>query len=144
MEPKRIKQVVAIGICLGVVLLAFNSCSKKIYFTTSPVVPAARGYVKIKKDNNDNYTIEVNISNLAEVERLQGNKKAYVVWMIANNDRPKNIGQINSDTKRFSKQLTASFQSVTGAKPARIFITAETDAAVHQPESVEVLTTEIL
>lgn len=144
MESKGIKRIVAIGMCLAAVLLALNSCSKKVYFTTSSVVPAARGYVKITKDKNENYTIDLSISDLAEIERLQGNKKAYVVWMISNGENPKNIGKIDSDTKRFSKKLSASFHSVSSTKPTRIFITAEEDGTAQYPGSFEVLTTETM
>ncbi len=84
MKRKKIKRILAFGVCIAVVLLALNSCSKKAYFTTSTVVPATRGYVKIMKDKNENYTIDVSIADLAEVERLQGNKKAYVLWIISN------------------------------------------------------------
>ena len=144
METKRLKRIAIIGICSTVLLLALNSCSKKVYFTTSPVAPAARGYVKIKQDKNQNYTIDIDIADLAEVERLQGSPKAYVVWMVSSNESPKNLGQINSDTKMFSKKLTASFHSVSAIKPTRIFITAEADATAQYPGSFQVLTTEII
>jgi hypothetical protein len=143
MKSKRVIKLIAVGACMAIVFV-LSSCSKKVYFTTSPVVPAARGYVKVKKDNNKNYMIDISISDLAEVQRLQGNKKVYVVWMSSNMDSPKNMGQINSDTKMFSKKLTASFHSVSATKPTRVFITAEEDGAVQYPGNFEILSTEIM
>jgi hypothetical protein len=142
MKSKRIIQGVLLGIGLMAAVFVLSSCSSKLYFGTSPVVPAARGYVKMAKDRNDNYTIELVISDLAEVERLQGGKKTYVVWMSSEGENPRNLGQINSDEKRFSKKLSATFQSVSSKKPTRVFITAEEDGSVQYPGTLEVMSTE--
>lgn len=142
---KRISTTTAIftGVSIMAILLVFTSCSKKTFFPSSTVVPAARGYVKIKKDNNANYSIEVSLSNLAEVERLQAGKNTYVVWMLLNEGGPKNIGKIDSDKKMFSKKLRASFHTVSATKPERIFITAEEDGSVQYPGSLMVLSVDI-
>lgn len=129
---------------MAVLLLALSSCSKKIYFNTSSVVPAAVGYAKIKKDKNGNFAIDISISNLAEVERLEGHKKVYVVWMNSSHENPKNLGQINSDTKGFSRKLMASFHTVSSIEPSKLYITAEEDGGVQYPGNYEVLTTESL
>ena len=136
--------ILTIGTCLTVTTLSNSSCSNKLYFGTSQVVPAARGYVTMSKDKNENYTIELNISDLAEVERLQGGKKTYVVWMSSEGEHPRNLGQINSDEKRFSKKLSATFHSVSATKPTRVFVTAEEDGTVQFPGNLEVLTTETI
>ena len=131
MKLDNVKQSIGFGIIISLILLSLCACSKKLSFTTSTVVPAARGYVKIKKDKNENYAIDINIVDLAEVERLQGNNKTYVVWMTSNGENPKNIGQINSDSKRFSNKLRASLHSVSTLKPTSVFITAEQDGNVQ-------------
>lgn len=126
---------------VGIVTLFFlYSCSQKIVFQTSAIVPAAEGKVKIKKDNNDNYTIKVDLSNLSEPGRLQPPMKTYVVWMESDNARVKNIGQINSSTSFLSRRLKASFETVSSIKPTRLFITAEDDGTVQYP-GMQVLTT---
>ncbi len=56
-------------------LQMFTSCSKNIEFENSNVVPAARGDISVKKDKNNNYNIKLEISYLAEPERLQPPKK---------------------------------------------------------------------
>jgi hypothetical protein len=115
------------------ITMSFTSCAKKIAFQTSTIVPAARGDVKIKKDDNKNYLIQVELENLAEVNRLDPPKKAYVVWMESDDSMVKNIGQITSDSKFLSSKLKASFETVTPVKPSKIYITAEDDADVQFP-----------
>ena len=47
-----------IFIAAAIILVAFSSCAtRKATFLSSAVVPAAEGTVKVKKDNNKNYTI---------------------------------------------------------------------------------------
>jgi len=58
-------------IVLIAAILLFNSCSKKIAFQISPVTPAAEGFVKVKQDNNKNYAIDIELTNLAAPDRLQ-------------------------------------------------------------------------
>jgi hypothetical protein len=132
---------IALGVTAIVMILVFESCTRKISFATSSVAPAARGTVKIKKDNNHNYVIKLDVVNLAEVKRLQPAKQSYVVWMVTGGETTKNIGQINSSSSLLSKTLKASFESVSVTKPTKIFITAEDDAATQYPGML-VLTTD--
>ena len=121
-----------------VLLLTFSSCSKKIEFENSNVVPAARGDVSVKKDKNNNYNIQMELSYLAEPERLQPPKKYYVVWLAStDNQIPLNIGQIVGTSK-----LHVKFESVSSSKPKRIFITAEDDATTQYPSNFVVLETD--
>tara|TARA_R110000868_G_scaffold108031_5_gene295178 strand:+ start:2797 stop:3240 length:444 start_codon:yes stop_codon:yes gene_type:complete len=114
-------------------LMSFTSCAKKVAFQTSSIVPAARGDVKIKKDENKNYLIQIELENLAEVNRIEPPKSVYVVWMETDDSSVKNIGQIKSDSKFLSSKLKASFETVTPFKPSKIFITAEDNASVQYP-----------
>ena len=54
-----IKLPLSIALLFLITVLA-QSCAKKITFATSSVVPAAEGSVKVKKDKNNNYNIELN------------------------------------------------------------------------------------
>ncbi len=123
-------------------IFSIASCARKVNFQTSSVVPAARGYVQVKKDNNNNNVIDLHLSGLAEVERLQPSKKTYVVWMLTDQDITKNIGQINSSTGILSKQLKASFKTVSTFIPIKIFITAENDPTIQYPAASVVLSTD--
>jgi len=131
----RIKHVVA-GIVLGSSLYLLSSCAVKENFQVSSLQPAARGNVKITKDNNNNYVIRVNVSNLAELERLQADKDSYVVWLKTSDGNTKNLGQLN-----VSKSLDASLTTISPYEPDQIFITAENDNEVQYPGSMVILAT---
>ncbi len=135
-------RTIGFTIAAAMMLFVFNSCSKKISFQTSSVVPAANGTVKVKKDGNSNYQVNLSIVNLAEPTRLQPSKKTYVVWMDTESNGTKNIGQINSSTGFLSSKLKASFQAVSSFKPVKIFLTAEDDAAIQYPGMQVVLSTD--
>ncbi|MCU4189165.1 hypothetical protein M9Q43_08315 [Flavobacterium sp. HXWNR29] len=119
-------------------LQMFTSCSKNIEFENSNVVPAARGDISVKKDKNNNYNFKLEISYLAEPERLQPPKKYYVVWLSSEqNQIPLNIGQIVGTSK-----LHVKFESVSSSKPKRIFVTAEDDVSTQYPGQYGVLETD--
>ncbi len=139
---KPIIKTTLFAITAFIITATLNSCSKKISFLTSSVVPAARGTVKIKKDNNNNYDINIDLFNLAESKRLDPPKQAYVIWMETAENQMKNIGQISSSTSFLSQKLKANFNTVSPAKPVRIFITAEDDAAIQYPGMQVVLSTD--
>lgn len=120
---------------------SLTSCSQKIAFQNSTVVPAAQGKVTIKKDSNKNYAIKIKISNLAEVQRLQPAKNVYVVWIETEGNNIKNIGRIKSDSGFLSSKLKATFETVTSFKPTKVFITGEDNQDVSYPGYQMVLTT---
>jgi hypothetical protein len=124
-----------------VIIFSILSCSRKVAFVESSIVPGADGFVKVKKDNNNNYAIRIKLSNLAGPSRLEPTKKAYVVWMETNGEVTKNIGQINSSGSLLSKRRKAKFETVSSTKPTKIFITAEDDASIQYPGTQVILST---
>jgi len=142
MKVKRINGLtmnILLGVLTAVLMLSFHSCVTKTKFETSSVVPAARGEVKVTKDKNNNYSIKIDLYDLAEPNRLTPPKKAYVVWMETNENVTKNIGQINTSTSMLSKALKASFATVSSSKPTKIYITAEDEANIQYPGTQVVL-----
>lgn len=135
------KNIFAITTALFLTFL-FSSCGRKLTFETSPVVPAAHGKVKIKKDNNNNYIITVNVVNLADSKNLTPPKNVYVVWMESTSNRAKNIGQINTSSGLLSSTLKGELKATATTKPNRIFITAEDDGNIQFPGTQMVLRTE--
>ncbi|MFD0764631.1 hypothetical protein ACFQZI_07180 [Mucilaginibacter lutimaris] len=133
-----IRFVTLISIALSI---ALTSCSRKLSFNTSSVVPAAEGYAKVNKDNNNNYAIHVKVTHLAEPGRLQPKRELYVVWMVTANNGTKNIGQLKSSSGFFSSVLEGELNTVSSFKPERVFITAENDANIQYPGSMVILTT---
>jgi hypothetical protein len=136
-----LKNIVS-GIFASIILISVNSCSKNVSFLTSSVVPAARGNVKVKVDNNKNYSLEISLSELAEVSRLNPPRLTYIVWMVTDQELTKNIGQLKSSTSFMSKRLKGTFRTVSSDKPIKIFITAEDDPNIQYPGTQVVLSTD--
>lgn len=134
---KSLTKNLSIGALAVAILFSFQSCAKKAIFLTSSVVPAAQGEVTVSRNKNSNYVIKLQVSNLAEVDRLQPAKKGYVVWMEADRGFTRNIGLITSSNK-----LNVSFETTSTLQPTRIFITAEEDEQIQYPGSMVVLTTD--
>lgn len=116
------------------VILFFSSCSNKVQFLSSAIVPAARGTVQVKKDFNQNYVIKINIYDLAGSERLTPPKNTYVVWLETSDNMMKNIGQINT-----TNSLDAEFETVTAFNPSKIMISAENEANVSYPSYSDIV-----
>lgn len=136
----RLKSII---IVLTTILLvsSFSSCAKKIMFEQSSIVPGAEASVKIKKDRNGNYSINMDVLHLAEPKKLPLAKSVYLVWMQTDDNSTKNIGILNSSSGLLSKTLKASLHTVTPFKPTRIYITAEDDSNITFPAGETVLTT---
>lgn len=122
-------------------IFTFSSCATKTQFVRSTVVPAAEGTVKVKKDKNENYVINIIINNLAEPQNLQPPKNTYVVWMEGADNQTKNIGQIKSSHSMLSKSLKGSFESVSSVEPKKVFITAENDPSVQFFNNMDIVLT---
>ncbi len=138
----KLSKSIFLGILATSAIFIFTSCEKKVKFLNSSVVPAAKGTVKVKQDNNKNYVVRVKIVDLAEVERLQPEKQTYVVWMETESGNTENLGQLKSSGSFLSKQKTASLGTVSSYKPVRIFVTAEQDINVQTPDRKVYLTTD--
>ena len=145
MKAKRLNSLtknILRGVFVMILIFSFFSCATSVIFLNSPVVPAARGSVKIKTDKNKNYDIEISLSGLAESSRLQPSKLTYIVWMVTDQALTKNIGQLNSSKGFMSKELKGSLKTVSADKPVKIFISAEDDAGVQYPGPQVVLSTD--
>ena len=118
-----------------------QSCVSKYAFSTSPVVPAAEGGVKVKKDGNNNYKVDVEVKRLAEPKRLTPARQLYVVWMETEKNGTKNIGQLKTSSGIFSNMLKSNLETVSAFKPVSFMITAEDEADVQYPGGQVVLKT---
>jgi hypothetical protein len=128
-------------IIVTVAAMSFTSCVTKHAFATSNIVPAAEGSVKVKKDNNNNYAIDMKVIRLADATRLSPARQMYIVWMDAEGNSTQKLGRLESSSSLISKTLKSSFKTVSSYKPTKIFITAEDDANVSYPSSEIVLST---
>jgi hypothetical protein len=138
----RIKNIF-LGILATMMMFSFTSPVIKVSFATSVVVPAARGYVKVKKGENMNYNIQIQIRNLSEVTGLQPAKRTYVVWLISDHFITENLGQLDNSTSALHNKFKTSFETESLLKPSKIFITAEDEPDVPRPGVQVVLATNI-
>ena len=86
---------------LAFIMIALTSCGKKISFLPSTVIPTAKGYVKIKGDNNDNYAVKLQVKDIVKSKDLQPGKRTYVVWVETRENRAHHLGKLES-SKAFS------------------------------------------
>lgn len=128
----QIKNVFA-GILATLVIISFGSCAKKTASLSESFIPESNGNVQIKRDVNSNYVIQINLSDLENVKNLTPAKEAYVVWMVSDQKRAKNIGQIEGANSWLTKKSKASFEATSPTKPTKIYITAENDITVQKP-----------
>lgn len=134
-----------IAIMAGGMSFGLNSCAKKtaavsktetgtITETSGTTVLKNTGVVQIKRDANNNYVVQINLINLEEVSAVKPDtKSAYIVWMDADKQMTKSLGQINSNTAWLSDKSQASFEATSVFEPTKIFITEETNATVQKP-----------
>lgn len=111
-------------------------------FKTSSVVPSAEGSVKVKKDTNKNYHIDLKVIRLASSERLTPPKKMYIVWMNTSKDGIKKIGQLKTSSSLLSSTLNSSLKTSVPYEPGGFFITDEDDEDVQAPSGQVVLSTQ--
>ena len=135
------KTIKSITLALGISLLLGSCSTTKMTFVTSSVVPAATGEVKVKKDKNKNYVINVAVLNLADPKKLTPAKESYLVWMESSGNSVKKLGQIDTSSGFLSKTMKGEVSATAVAEPTRLFITAENDVSVQYPTGDVVLTT---
>lgn len=113
-----------------------TSCASTVKFPVSSVTPAAEISAKMKQDDNKNSVIEVTAKNMASAERLDPPMKNYVVWILTDDDRTVNIGQLQNKNAKKSYLKTS-----TPFHVREIFITAEEQGAITYPSGIEITRT---
>lgn len=118
-------------------LVFFNACTPKMTFVTSPTVPSASGTISVKKDKNSNYIVKVYVRNLADPKNLSPSKNTYLVWVEGDDDSVTKVGQLTPS----GKALEGTLSGTSVKKPDDVFITAEDNADIQNPEGQIILTT---
>lgn len=120
--------------------LALSSCSPKVNFQTSSVVPAAEGWAKVKRTES-NYAVKIRIYNLAPTKNLNPPQRVYIVWVDTEANGIKWLGSMQSSSGFLSKTLKASLDATIPYKPVRVIITAESETHPQYPGVYTVLQT---
>lgn len=132
-------------VLLFVAMMMLPSCTKKTPFLISAVVPAAEGWVKVAKDKNNNYKIDLSVEKLADPKRLSPPRNIYVVWVDTEQNGQQNIGQLKPKGGLFSNTVNSSLNALTTPyKPIVVFITAEDNINIENPDPQIILKTDTL
>ena len=135
------KSILSVAVAFYLTLTLVACGSSKMTFENSSIVPAATGEVKIKKDKNENYAIDLTVNNLAEAKKLTPSKELYLVWMEDGKNPVKKLGRLDPSPGTFSKSLKGSMTALATTKPTKVFLTAEDNAEVAYPTGEVILTT---
>lgn len=117
-------------VCLLSLALLLASCSHKVNFQTSSVVPAAEGWAKVKRTES-NYSVRIRIQHLAPAERLNPPQEVYTVWVDTEANGIRWLGSMKSSSGFLSKTFKASLDATIPYQPVRVIVTAE---RVDHPE----------
>ena len=120
------------GICLALILV-LSSCANISKFPVSTVSPAANIEVRRQQDQNGNTKLTITAKNLAAAERLTPPKRIYVVGVILESSKVRNIGQLNSENAK-----KVEIKTLVPFKFTEVFITAEDQADISYPTGVEI------
>lgn len=118
---------------LLVFMMLTASCSTSKTFPVSDIAPAAEITVKQKTNTNDNNEITVKAKYLASPGRVSNNATAFVVWLVSEENGIKNIGALYNENGEDSE-----LETISSFKGSEIFITAEEEAGISQPQGVEI------
>jgi hypothetical protein len=100
----------------------------------SDLVPSASGKVVVKEDNNGNRKVKVQVSHLADPERLNPVRSGYMVWLEPKGKDPEPLGMLKVD-----KDLKGEIEGTTPYKSFSVFVTAEENPKPERPEGTEIL-----
>jgi len=110
---------IASRLLLAVVLcqLAF---ARNFPLAATQAVPAARGDLEVKSDDNGNTKLKMKAEFLAPPNSLTPPAQGYVIWLQERGGNPNSAGQL-----KVEKNRKASFETVTPFKNFDFFVTAE-------------------
>ncbi len=131
MKPLRTLTVTLMAV------VSLQACTPKMAFLNSTIAPAVSGNVRVKKDKNANYIVNVDVANLAPAKNLDPPKNTYLVWMESSDRSVRKLGQLSPAGRALEAKMTATAVS----KPDVVFVSAEDNADVEYPAGPTVITT---
>lgn len=100
--------------------------------------PAAQGVIKYKTSGNGNTALQIETRSLAPPSSLTPPENAYVVWIRPPGQATQNLGELKVNDKEQSNLNTE-----TAFKRFHIFITAEQNAQIQEPQGPTVLSADV-
>jgi Flp pilus assembly protein CpaB len=115
-----------------------TSCVSTAKFPVSNVVPAAEITAKTKKQGKPNYLVIITANNLSASDRLNPSKKIYVIWAVSDAGIIRNVGHFIQ-----KNAIKSIYKASFPYQPVEIFITAEDEEGICQPEGIEISRTKL-
>ena len=115
MKQKTLRQLILFGVIAC--LLPMLAYARKYPLTATPVVPGAKGYVDVGKDNNGNTEVELKVEFLPRPSSLTPPADTYTVWFRQQGSEPEAQGQLKVDD-----DLKGKFKTTTHMKNFELFI----------------------
>ncbi len=122
---KKRRMPLMLSIFAFTMILLISGCSKRINFPPSAVVPGVEPRAKVKKTDDGDYRVTLDVNHLVRPEQLSPPKKHYVVWINTVNEGVKNIGELKNRSGMLANTRRANFERTVNQKPTQIFVTAE-------------------
>jgi len=116
----------------------FGGGGKKIQMMAGTETPGAQATVTAQTGGNDNTDLNIKVHNLALPSSLTPAENVYVVWVQPPGESPKNMGELKVDNKQ-----SGDLHTETPYKRFTIFVTAEKDPQVQQPQGPRVLSADV-
>ena len=135
---RKTMAIKVLGFSILLLSLTGQLWAKKFPLAASPKAPAASGEVNASTDKNGNTTIELKVSHLAKPGNLTPPATVYVVWFQQQGQTPTKQGELKVDGK-----LNGDLKASTTMKNFDVWITAESDPNVNNPNGDEVLRTTV-
>lgn len=100
--------------------------------------PAARCTIHLHVGDNGNTELDMKADSLSAPSALTPPKNAYVVWIQPPGETAQNLGEISVD-----KNQKAELKTETAYKRFKIFVTAENEAQLKEPDGPTILSAEV-
>ena len=114
------------------------SGSKDVRMMAGESTPAARCDIHLHIGGNGNTELDMKADALNPPSALTPPKNAYVVWIQPPGEGVQNLGQISVD-----KNQKAELKTETAYKRFKIFVTAENEAQLKEPEGPTILSADV-
>jgi hypothetical protein len=114
--------------------MTVGAYAKDFSLTSTSLVPAAAGKMKVKRDRNGNTELTVEVKHLAKPSALSPARANYVVWLQPRGDSARNAGEL-----AVNNNLDGKFETTTPTKAFDVFVTAEDSLSVQAPSGPEVM-----
>lgn len=124
-------------LCLALIW-PFGGGWKSAKMMAGTVTPGAQGTVRFRTGSNDNTELDIKTSALAPPSSLTPPKNIYVVWLQPPGEDAKDLGalKVGSDEQ-------GELKTVTPNKRFKVFITAEQNGNLKEPEGPIVLSADV-